>query len=78
MPSFSPAQSARINEAATRIAHQRSIIVRLEGELEIAKQNLKSAKTEMEFALNELADATQSALAGKEPLPNLFAREAKG
>ena len=74
MPKFSEAQNERIADAAQRVAHQSDIVKRLESEAQLCKDNLKVAKTEMQFALNDLQAATQDALSGKEMLPNLFAQ----
>lgn len=72
MKDFSPAQSKRITEVSIEIANRRAVVERMQGELEILRENLKIAKQELQFAYSDLDSTTIDALSGKEPLPNIF------
>ena len=72
MKDFSPAQSKRISETSQEIVRLRLAVQRIEGELFITKENLKIARQELESAYIDLENITNDALAGKEPLPNMF------
>lgn len=72
MRDISPIQAKRMAEASQEISRKRLVVDRIEGDLSIMKENLKIARQELEFAYIELDTITNDALAGKEPLPNMF------
>lgn len=77
MKNVSPAQQHRIAEVLKKITAYRAHVLRMESELQLCKDNLKLAKHELEFAYSDLDSITQEALAGFEPLPNIFDASAK-
>jgi len=69
---FSATQSNRIAETSMEISRRRAIVERNEDELDVAKENLKMARQDLEAAYRSLDEITLDAASGKEPLPNLF------
>ncbi len=55
---------------AQTLRAKRQTVTRLEDELQIAKDNLKLAKTELHFAINNVCDIAEDATKGVQPLFN--------
>lgn len=54
------------------ISRRRAIVERNQNELDVAKENLKMGRQDLEAAYRSLDEITLDAASGKEPLPNLF------